>query len=130
MTGQNAGKIMPADSIRPCFDERLDLGFRRLALLHHGCCSEYWLVSAPRTNVGAHIRHASKLFRGGARSSVLPRVDIVAAGAIDRGEHAGERGPGHRRAPADGAVALSRLITGVRVHGRGGTSLLPGHHRG
>src|SRR6266576_1892726 len=91
MTGQNAGKIMPADSIRPCFDERLDLGFRRLALLHHGCCSEYWLVSAPRTNVGAHIRHASKLFRGGARSSVLPRFDIVAAGAIDRGEHAGER---------------------------------------
>src|SRR5258707_8767335 len=71
MTGQNAGKIMPADSIRPCFDERLDLGFRRLALLHHGCCSEYWLVSAPRTNVGAHIRHASKLFRGGGASPPL-----------------------------------------------------------
>jgi hypothetical protein len=61
MMGKNAGIIMPADSIRPRFDQRFDLGLGRLALLHHGSRSEV-CGCALRTNVGAHIRHAKQLF--------------------------------------------------------------------
>src|SRR3981189_2708757 len=40
MLGENTGKIMPADCVRPCVDNRLDLTFGRSALPHHGSCSD------------------------------------------------------------------------------------------
>jgi hypothetical protein len=46
MMGKNAGKIMPADSVRPCFDDRRDLTFCGFMLLHHGsrsgCLPDLW----------------------------------------------------------------------------------------
>jgi hypothetical protein len=46
MMGKNAGKIMPADSVRPCFDDRPDLMFGGFMLLHHGsrsgCLPDLW----------------------------------------------------------------------------------------
>jgi hypothetical protein len=56
--GKNAGKIVPADGVRPCFDNRFDLTFGRSALLHHGSGSDCLPMYVPRTNVGARIRHA------------------------------------------------------------------------
>jgi hypothetical protein len=35
MMGKNGGKIMPADGVRPCLDNRSDLTFGVAALLHH-----------------------------------------------------------------------------------------------
>jgi hypothetical protein len=68
MMGENAGKIMPADRICPCFDKRFDLDFGRLALLRHGSCSECLRMCTPRTNLGTHIRHAERFFDAGANS--------------------------------------------------------------
>src|SRR3982074_3101072 len=47
MMRKNTGKIMPADCVRPCVDNRLDLTFGRSALLHHGSRSNRWLMYVP-----------------------------------------------------------------------------------
>src|SRR5580692_7385069 len=50
------------------------------------------------------------------------------------GAHRACRGPGHRRPPGRGAVALARLtavgLAWLTAAGRGGPRLLPGRHRG
>jgi hypothetical protein len=38
MMGKNTGEIMPANCVRSCLDNRLDLAFGRSALRHHGAC--------------------------------------------------------------------------------------------
>jgi hypothetical protein len=40
MMGKNGGKIMPADRVRPSFDDRPDLTFGRSILLRHGSRSD------------------------------------------------------------------------------------------
>jgi hypothetical protein len=54
--GKNAGKIMPADRVRPCFDNCFDLTFGLFDLLHHDSHSDCSPMYDPRTNVGVHIR--------------------------------------------------------------------------
>src|SRR5258708_5853078 len=62
MMSKNGGKVMPADSIRPCLDQRSDVGLGRLVLPYHGSCSECLLMCAPRTNARTRIRHAKQIF--------------------------------------------------------------------
>jgi hypothetical protein len=40
MMGKNTGKIMPADRVRPGFDNRFDLALSRSVLMRHGSHSE------------------------------------------------------------------------------------------
>src|SRR5882757_3017218 len=62
MMSKNGGEVMPADSIRPCLDQRSDVGLGRLVLPYHGSCSECLLMCAPRTNARTRIRHAKQIF--------------------------------------------------------------------
>jgi len=47
MMRKNTGKIMLADCVRPCVDNRLDLTFGRSASLHHGSRSNRLLMYVP-----------------------------------------------------------------------------------
>jgi hypothetical protein len=56
--GKNAGKILLADRLRPCFDKRSDFPLGLSALLHHDSHSDCLPMYVPGTNVWAHIRNA------------------------------------------------------------------------
>ena len=75
MMGKNARKVMPADSISPSFDERSDLSLGRFGWLRHSFHLECLLTCIPRTNVGAHIRHAIRHFMLSDREFVIEQLE-------------------------------------------------------
>jgi hypothetical protein len=52
MMGKNTGKIMPADWVRSCFDNRFNFAFGRSALLHHGACFDSSGLRLPFNRTG------------------------------------------------------------------------------